>query len=200
MYNALEITWHRRNIATIANFFSAQECEEAIEYSLERGYGEAPISTSKGMVMRKDIRNNERLMIDDSPMAKALWERLSPFLEPACLGEKNPFLKNWTPVGLNERLRFYKYDPEQGFNWHLDGSFQRPSGEKSLYTFLIYLNDDFEGGQTSFRPQYSDAFSVQARRGSVLLFHHPILHRGDRIVSGTKFVLRSDLMFEKQLG
>ncbi len=54
------------------------------------------------------------------------------------------FQKKWTPAGLNERLRLYRYDVGQKFDWHRDGCFERDNGERSQFTFMIYLNDDFE--------------------------------------------------------
>jgi len=33
---------------------------------------------------------------------------------------------------------------------HSDGSFVRNENEMSFYSYLVYLNDDFEGGETSF--------------------------------------------------
>jgi hypothetical protein len=38
-------------------------------------------------------------------------------------------------VGLNERLRFYRNDPSQKFDWHQDGYFERDDGECSQFTF-----------------------------------------------------------------
>jgi len=52
--------------------------------------------------------------------------------------------------GLNERLRFYRYDPGQKFDWHQDGYYERENGERSQFTFMVYLNDGFGGGGTSF--------------------------------------------------
>jgi hypothetical protein len=49
-------------------------------------------------------------------------------------------------VGLNERFRFYRYDPGQHFAPHMDGCYQRANGEESQFTFLVYLNDGFVGG------------------------------------------------------
>src|SRR6185369_7473946 len=60
------------------------------------------------------------------------------------------FQRTWTPVAFNERLRLYRYDIGQQFDWHRDGYFQRPNGERSFFTFMVYLNDDFDGGATSF--------------------------------------------------
>jgi 2OG-Fe(II) oxygenase superfamily len=106
-------------------------------------------------------------------------------------------------VGLNERFRFHRYDVGQQFDWHLDGYFERTTGERSFFTFLIYLNDDFEGGATSFRDDSSGVMSfgtlqILPKKGKGLIFHHPIPHRGDPVTAGRKYVLRTDVMFARR--
>ncbi|CCE01867.1 2OG-Fe(II) oxygenase [Bradyrhizobium sp. STM 3809] len=189
-----ELIWHADNIETIPGFFSAAECEDTIAWGEAIGFGDAPISTSMGMIIAKDIRNNERVMIDDTERAQSLYARLARHLAPT-------FQNRWQPVGLNERLRLYRYDVGQRFDWHRDGHFARDNGERSLFTFLIYLNDDFEGGATSFCDDIglmSDGpLRITPQRGMALLFHHPIMHRGDRVTRGRKYVLRTDVMYRR---
>lgn len=190
-----EIHWRVNNIATIAGFFSAAECDDYIRLGETTGFEEAPITTSRGMIMMKDVRNNDRVMIDDPARALAIYQRLSDDLAPS-------FQRTWAPVGLNERLRLYRYDIGQQFDWHRDGYFQRPNGERSLFTFMVYLNDDFDGGATSFN---DDGFGfstggmlrITPAKGMALLFHHPILHRGEPVTAGRKYVLRTDVMYHR---
>ena len=190
-----EIYWSADNVATIAGFLSAAECDDYIRLGEATGFEEAPITTSRGMIMMKDVRNNDRVMIDDPARALALYPRLSADLAPR-------FQRTWTPVGFNERLRLYRYDIGQQFDWHRDGYFERPNGERSQFTFMVYLNDDFEGGTTSFS---DDGFGfgtegmlrIRPAKGMGLLFHHPILHRGDPVTTGRKYVLRTDVMYRR---
>lgn len=191
----LSIRFLAKDIGTIDGFLSADECESHIANSETQGYDDAPVTTERGAVMMKDVRNNDRVMVDDAECAAALYERLAPFV-PA------RFKKKWRPVGLNERLRFYRYDVGQQFDWHLDGCFERPNGERSFFTFLVYLNDGYEGGGTSFRDDGYGTIKVgmlqvRPRAGTALIFHHPIPHRGDPVMAGRKYVLRSDIMFQR---
>ena len=173
------------HIMTISGVLSAAECRAHINWSEDLGFGAAPITTPAGFRMRPDIRNNTRVMVDDPARAEALWERLADHV-PARLGE-------WRAVGLNERLRLYRYDAGQYFRWHLDGAFQRSHREQSLLTLMVYLNDDFEGGDTEFE----GGPSVRPRQGAALLFLHPVLHQGAPIRAGRKYVLRSDVMYRR---
>lgn len=170
-------------VLTIEEALSAEECEAISDYALAEGFGPAPITTPHGPMMAPDIRNNERLMIDDPAMADALWERLQPALPAEHEG--------WEAAGLNERLRFYSYLPGQAFHWHLDGAYRRSSRYASRLSLLLYLNEDFSGGETEF----SDFPTVVPQTGLALAFHHPLLHRGCTVRSGRKLVLRTDVMY-----
>src|SRR4051812_42572979 len=138
-----ELIWREKDIGTIDDFFTSAECDEYIQFGEFKGFEEAPVTTGSGMVMMKDVRNNDRVMIDDVDRAQDLYRRLSDHLPPH-------FQKKWQPIGLNERLRLYRYDIGQQFDWHRDGHFERPTGERSFFTFMVYLNEGFEGGATSF--------------------------------------------------
>jgi hypothetical protein len=173
------------DIFVIHEFLSPAECQALVHSTEERGYEDAPITTAAGFVMRKDIRNNTRVMYDDVELAAHLWNRLEPFAVPSWNFRK--------PVGLNERFRFYRYTPGQQFAPHYDGCFRRNDRERSEFTFMVYLNDDFSGGETAFFEP--EIIQVAPQTGMALLFHHPQLHAGTMVESGTKYVLRSDVMY-----
>ena len=189
-----ELTWRADNIETIANFFSAAECEEAIAFAERAGFETATISTSMGVMRMDSVRNNDRVIVDDAERAQSLYRRLAGHLAPS-------FHHRWQPVGLNERLRLYRYDVGQKFEWHRDGHFERSNGERSQFTFMIYLNDDFDGGTTSFCDDSGlmpdGPIRIAPEKGMALLFHHPIMHRGDPVTKGRKYVLRTDVMYRR---
>lgn len=190
---------HRDDVFLLHEFLSPDECWQLIARAEGAGFADAPINAgSMGQVIRKDVRNNDRVMWDDVPLAAELWNRAKPHV-PSFLNRLN---YRWDAVGLNERLRFYRYDPGQRFYWHFDGSFERDSGECSELTFMIYLNEEFEGGETEFNlktyGRVSDddpVLRVQPRTGTALVFRHAILHQGATVRTGRKYVVRSDVMF-----
>jgi len=61
----------------------------------------------------------------------------------------------------------------------------------SMLTFLLYLNDGYEGGDTQFRWE-----TVKPESGMLLVFPHNQSHQGAEIAAGTKYVLRSDVMYQ----
>ena len=184
-----EYNWIGNGVFTVTELLSGNECSELIKLSESLGYGDAPLSTSLGPVMRKDIRNNYRVVVDDALRAASLWERAREFVPQRYRGCNS--------VGFNERLRFYRYDPGQLFDWHRDGCFERPSGERSLLTVLVYLNDNFTGGETSFdEPEIQTGIlKIVPQPGLALFFDHPLLHKGEPVTSGRKYVLRTDVMY-----
>lgn len=172
---------------TIPEFLSPAECDAWIALATAGGFEEAPVTTAIGPVHMPEARNNTRVMLDDVARAEALWARLRPYVTA---DDRRDGL--WRPVGLNERLRFYRYTPGQVFRWHRDGAFVRSGRELSRLTFLVYLDDDCGGGETEFE----DAV-VTPRRGMALVFTHRLLHQGAVVTRGVKHVLRSDVMFQR---
>jgi prolyl 4-hydroxylase len=171
---------------TVDGILSPAECTAFCKRMEDLGCTPAPITTSRGFLMRPDIRNNTRVIIDDEPLAAELYRRIEPHL-PSGLG-------NMYPVGANERLRCYRYEPGERFAPHYDGAFHRNDEEESLLTFMVYLNEDFEGGATQFHHYET---TVVPKTGTALLFQHRLLHEGCLVHSGTKYVLRSDIMYRR---
>jgi hypothetical protein len=176
-------------IFVVRQFLSDEECETFVTRSEAAGYGEATINTSLGVVMDKTVRDNARLIVDDPALATSLWQRLEPLVPP--------LIDQWRGQGLNERFRFYRYDPGQRFQPHYDGSFKRSAHERSELTFMVYLNEGFTGGETRF---FGDdpaqlRFAVRPERGMALVFAHLQLHEGAAVVEGRKYVLRTDVMY-----
>jgi predicted 2-oxoglutarate/Fe(II)-dependent dioxygenase YbiX len=175
---------------TVPDVLTPEQCAEYIALSEKIGYEAATITTGFGAQLRPDVRNNDRVIYDDEQMAEQLWELIKPYFDMN-VGER-------TAVGLNERLRFYRYDPGQRFNWHMDGYFERDNGERSLYTVLFFLNQDFEGGETSFHVPGEEGYKtidVKPVTGHVLVFLHEMLHAGSEVIKGRKYILRSDVMY-----
>lgn len=173
-------------IWTVENFLSAEECAEWIEFAENLGFDDAPINVGFGAEkIVNNVRNNERAMIDDSNRAFSLWQRAKKHL-PEMIFHR-------VAIGLNERLRFYRYETSQKFSWHSDGSFSRDNGEKSLLTFMVYLNEEFQGGETVFIGNTKT--EIVPKTGLMLAFKHELIHEGSVVRNGKKYVLRSDVMF-----
>lgn len=169
---------------TVPGFLSAEACRDLVARTEAQGCEAAPVTTGRGFVMRPDIRNNDRAIFEDVALAAVLFDRARAHVPDSLLGR--------SPCGANERFRAYRSGPGQRFKPHYDGAFVRSPDEQSLLTFMIYLNDDFEGGETAFLDLEQ---LVVPRTGDALFFQHHVLHEGREVTRGTKYVLRSDVMY-----
>lgn len=182
------------HVWTVDEVLSADECAQWIAWSEAQGFDSAPVTTGMGFVHLPSVRNNTRVMVDNPDFAALLWDRLRPHL-PATRAHGSGLPAHWEALGLNERLRIYRYDPGQYFKRHRDGAFRRSSTEASLFTLMVYLNDDFEGGGTSFGD-----WEIRPKTGMALAFEHRIKHAGETVTRGRKYALRTDVMYTLHAG
>ena len=178
-------------VLVIHDFLSGEECAALIQRSERFTYERGTVAD----VVIEDVRNNDRVLLDDLTLAADLFHRAEAFLPPEIDGRRL--------VGFNERWRFYRYQPGQTFKPHRDGSYMRMTPwEESALTFMIYLNDGMTGGETRFFGDMEQAFrrrpylSVEPKIGKALVFVHAIWHEGAVVSSGKKYVLRTDVMYK----
>lgn len=173
---------------TVEGILSPAECTELIERFERLNPVLATVNTGRKPdgEYRTELRNNARVIKDDPELASLLFQRVRPQL-PERLSGKH--LRS-----ANERFRFYRYEPGQYFKPHYDGSFRRNEREASLLTFMIYLNGDFDGGETNFLEL---GRSIKPQAGLAILFQHHVLHESATLLRGKKYALRSDIMYER---
>ena len=58
---------------------------------------------------------------------------------------------------------------------------------------MVYLNDNFQGGDTTFCGLRS-----RLRQGMFLLFLHNLYHEGSEVTQGVKYVLHYDMMYRTE--
>ncbi|KAF2673007.1 hypothetical protein BT63DRAFT_421208 [Microthyrium microscopicum] len=202
---------HVPNLSLLKNVLSTEECRSIIAATETIGFlPDAPIKDdgSESSI----LAHNVYWMIDQAFHDK-LWERVQPFI-PEVAGKK--------ALSINRRFRVYRYVPGAEYRCHIDGAWP-PSGihpvtkayqydsspanakQSSLFTFLIYLNDEFEGGETTFFipsvvEGVMNAYPVNPVMGSVAMFPHgetkgALLHEGTGVRKGAKYVIRTDVEY-----
>jgi hypothetical protein len=185
-----ELLTGRDDIFLLHDFLSPEDCDALIARTEAVGFDLATVNGALGPVVHTSLRNNTRVILDDVELARRMWDKVSDLM---------PRKGAMAPYGLNERFRFYRYEPGQFFDWHFDGPFERDFADFSQLTFMIYLNDDCVGGSTDFHfggvMRDETQLKVQPIRGTALVFTHKILHRGSELVAGRKYVARSDVMY-----
>lgn len=181
----MDIDDDKSYIFTIPQVLSGEECRQLILRIEEAGPTIATINTAIGAQVKTNVRNNERVIFEDQQMADDLFSRTRERIPEEIHGLQIH--------GLNEMFRCYRYQPGMRFAPHADAPFVRNNRECSCYTFMIYLNDDFEGGSTTFLVE--PEVSITPETGKALLFQHALIHEGAIVTAGTKYVLRSDVMY-----
>lgn len=184
-------------ITRLDSVFSEEECANLISLADANGYSPALLNVGNGeQILAPEVRSSSRSIIDSEELAGKIWERVAahaPDVWPLPEFVSTPMRR--PVVALNERLRFLKYNVGEYFRQHGDGMYVRPNGERSYVTVLLYLNSGYEGGRTTFTNSEGQRFEIEPRAGTVVLHDHRILHESPPVKSGTKFIMRTDLMF-----
>lgn len=200
-----------------------KDAEEAADNKWEG----AMVNTGAGrQEMMTDIRLCGRILWDTPEIVDVLLERIRPHLPDNVVSLSNsPGItgvgpvkrkETWKMTRLNERLRFLKYTKGMYFRIHSDGSYVTPEGsEISFLTVHFYLNgsasqdaadernlEDSEkplkGGATRFFGRKQNDYDVNPETGACLVFQHrALLHSGEEVDQGTKYTIRTDLMYRK---
>lgn len=171
------------------NVFTEEECKDYIRKTEEMGYELALVNVGGG-IQRKmtDVRNSSRCIWDSFEEAEKIWERIKDHIPETKRDRK--------VLGLNERLRFLRYDPGEYFKPHMDGAYIRDNGERSYITIQLYLNEGFKGGSTTFMDfALKHPKEVVPKTGMVLVFDHEIMHEGSELIKGRKYSMRTDVMY-----
>mmetsp|Transcript_13702 Transcript_13702/g.18271 ORF Transcript_13702/g.18271 Transcript_13702/m.18271 type:complete len:490 (+) Transcript_13702:1314-2783(+) len=156
----------------------------------------------------------------DEDTNKTLFHRIAPHLPQYldnCGDAKGHHLGTGVLTGLNSRWRFYKYHPHGTYRPHVDGAWPGSAiidnkyvydyyGDRhSRLTCLVYLNDDFDGGATTFysatdNPLRLQIQGVRPRQGAILFFPHgaaqgSLIHEGSEVTTGSKYVIRTEVLY-----
>ncbi|PAV23667.1 glycosyltransferase family 58 [Pyrrhoderma noxium] len=201
-------------IILIPNALDEGECKRFIKFIEER-----PLELTPAPKKGEALRVNYRVSMQSPSFANELFNMLAPHLPefpyPASKvprDQKNsttPVVRARPAHSMNPNIRLYKYTEGQHFGCHYDDSVTDPvSGTHSEWTLLIYLSgkeDGVEGGETIFyrgqgkRKDKEPPIKPDLQRGMALLHRHGyecLFHEGALVKKGTKYVLRSDIMFD----
>lgn len=216
-----QITHHKHpavpNLSLMKDVLSPDECKSIIAAMESIGFlPDAPIRDDGA---ESSILAHNVYWVVDQAFHDQLWARVQPYVPSHVGGRK--------ARGINRRFRVYRYVPLAEYRCHIDGAWP-PSGvdpvtkayqydasprdakQSSLFTFLVYLNDEFEGGETTFfipsiREGIMNAYPVNPVMGSVAMFPHgeakgALLHEGTGVRKGAKYVIRTDVEYDVDVG
>ncbi len=139
----------------------------------------------EGEVVDLEVRNNTRVMWDDAGGSRlAVREDLRAGAARLALdarGEREPSAADLSLRAGRASRRTLGHGGRAG------------ERRRTLLTYVVYLNDDFEGGATEFPELRATIAPVLGR---ALLFQHRVVHLASDVVRGTKYVLRTDIIYE----
>eukprot|EP01006_Ploeotia_vitrea_P033655 TRINITY_DN65605_c0_g2_i1.p1 TRINITY_DN65605_c0_g2~~TRINITY_DN65605_c0_g2_i1.p1 ORF type:complete len:607 (+),score=56.63 TRINITY_DN65605_c0_g2_i1:68-1888(+) len=212
-------TAHNLRLFYIQDLLTAAECSNLISTvrSAATTSCDSPSRGTSGTFPRLNkwyndqFRRHGRLLVRDEQFASALFQRVVAHFESSDVcgvvppGRARDGSPVWLPVGLNPVFRVAEYTAEEKgcFKKHMDVGWNEPDGTCSIFSLLIYLNDDFKGGNTVWFPSTDDEYGaqpeivLQPKRGQAAIFNHDVEHEGTELTAGTKYLLRTDIMFRE---
>jgi prolyl 4-hydroxylase len=181
------------DVIIIDNFLTPQECDKLVEYSQNQQLITSETLSDYGNVT-SDYRKSEQIWITDNQHEIA--RKISDFCEIILdLPKKNM-----------ESLQLVKYDVSGYFKEHYDAE---PDKSKTnnikdrAHTFIVYLNDVEEGGETRFPKLNID---VKPKKGMGIYFKTLLpnnnllinsLHQGMPIIRGEKYIVNKWIHLNK---
>jgi len=164
------------DVFVIEGFFDEVECREA-RHKL--------VAAAKTLRVDDRFRNNDRItLMDNHTRAQNVWIKLENAIT---LFREEGFV----PVGCNPRFHVYSYNkPGDKFPLHADQPYILED-TISFYTVLIYLSDDYEGGDALI----GGTAKLKPKAGTAIVFPHYILHGAAPLISGTRYTMRTDVMY-----
>ncbi len=175
--------------------FSRGECARIIQEAEGAGF------QATGGDYPPSYRDNDRLVRDDAALAEAFFTRIRAFLPERIVDAAG---EAWRLHGLNPRFRFCRYRGGQRFCIHRDGAYAPRLEVRSHLTCMLYLNDggEFSGGGTRYYAQRFEGSevlgAVRPEAGTLIVFDHALWHDGEAVSSGTKYVMRTDVLYERE--
>ena len=168
-------------VQLFSGLFSAEECDFLIERSAPSLRPSLVVDPQTGQQVPNPVRTSDAIgfpLVSESPAIHALCRRLAEASN--------------THVKQGEPLQVLRYRPGQQYRPHFDAI--SDSENQRVLTFLVYLNDDYKGGETEF---LSTGLKVKGKKGDGLLFRNAdssgvpdpsAQHAGLPVSAGEKFL------------
>jgi prolyl 4-hydroxylase len=161
--------------------FSPAECTYLIEVATPKLQPSLVVDPYSGQRVPHPIRTSDAAdfpFTEENPAIHALNKRLA--------------VASGTDVRSGEPLQVLTYAPGQQYREHSDALPAVAPAQQRVLTFLVYLNEDYEGGETRFS---ATGLEVRGRVGDGLLFRNASatgapdprsLHAGMPVTRGVK--------------
>ena len=171
------------DIRVFPGLFSERECQYLIECARPALRPSFVIDPDSGREIPNPIRTSRGVgfpFVEENPAIHALNRRIAAASN--------------TDVRAGEPLQVLSYAPGQQYREHSDALPNVERGQQRVMTFLVYLDEDYDGGETAFPAL---GLKVRGRTGDGLLFRNASgdgtpdqrsIHAGLPVTRGVKHV------------
>ncbi len=200
----------------LLGILSIAECQRMIDLTESLGY----LQDAAVSLPRSVRHNHNATWVVDDLTGDIIWQRCQRLMN-----DDKGIFSGKKALGINARFRFYRYQKGDYFKPHTDGAWPGSKvvdrklianaypDRWSQLSFLLFLSDEFEGGHTQFFVEgnnpsqpaqnchQSTTVNIKTAAGAALCFPHGMhplhcVHGSEEIVSGTKYIIRSDVLYE----
>lgn len=170
---------------------SSSSSQEGIDFISARTY-----NPETGQTFVNKIRNTDTLGITKNSGTNDYFKNLNSECRDLVYNISKYYKKDFNikdEIIDEENYSLLRYNPEQYYREHYDG----PTASARSISVLIYLNDDYEGGEIEFI-NFNEKLKPKA--GTVILFpsNYAYRHIAHPVVSGTKYVITTFLHDRKK--
>lgn len=203
----------KNEISEIRNLLAKSEIEWLLSETKNLPWLKVGKYGRKGRLETTDSGGSYRQSWHSFEFAETLYRRLSLMFPKMQIFENDSDIlegeRIWSFVGVNPLMRIIRYSEGDFLVPHYDDSHQFEKGLKTLKSLVVYLEDRGstrfidDGGLTEEyedRNETADSSSVlveiPSKAGDAIAFDHRILHDSPPLASGSKTIIRTDLIFK----
>jgi prolyl 4-hydroxylase len=177
-------------VFSIEDFLSPDECDQLIQLALQQGLQASTVYSGSFAKQQRDLHTrssmNTWLARSTANLTDRVYRRAAAvlamdeaLLQAPVRDEENEQHLHPHSTSLAESLQVVRYKKKQEYTAHHD--FVYPSQTHRMQptrfaTLLLYLNDDFTGGQTVFpravNAHFHDGISIEPKKGRAVLFYN----------------------------
>jgi prolyl 4-hydroxylase len=195
-------------VFSIKHFLTDQECDELMQLALNNDMKQSTVYSGSLVRHQRDLSTrsstNTWLERSTSELTNRIYERAAKILQIDESLLQAPIDDNVHAHhhSVAESLQVVRYKAGEEYTPHHDFVYppQRHRMQPTRFaTILMYLNDDFEGGETRFpratNAYFHDGITIEPKKGTAVLFYNVLpdgnvddlsQHSGQPVINGEK--------------
>ncbi len=229
--NNIKVNTPAGRVHIFEKVFTESECDELVKLFMQ-----SPKFEGVSIQGRKDIPDDRigsiRTTVWNTKLAEDMWEYKFKdlLMDRIACSTTTPtdwwqgdryYRKIWNTHGISPMMRFMKYEKEGQHYAHYDAGYIYPDDNfRTLYSMVIYLTTNQEGGSTRFIRDGQDTLYAWERnhedwtreatedevicksepiKGNVLIFPHRMCHDVEKYLGDSpRIIIRGDIIFNAE--